>query len=136
MEFGRRTLSHHVVLTFFKRVRPTGLLKRKKTDTSTHLESQDGENGLLAQLARAPALHAGGREFESLTVHNADLKKGPSVSLSGLVGPGSVTRGVAQLVARLLWEQEATGSSPVTPTTMNILFIFTIFDIIFFDIFK
>ncbi len=25
-------------------------------------------------------------------------------------------RGVAQLVARLLWEQEATGSSPVTPT--------------------
>jgi len=43
VEFGRRTLSHHVVLTFFKRVRPTGLLKRKKTDTSTHLESQDGE---------------------------------------------------------------------------------------------
>ena len=38
------------MLTFFKRVRPTGLLKRKKTDTSTHLESQDGENGLLAQL--------------------------------------------------------------------------------------
>ena len=97
MEFGRRTLSHHVVLTFFKRVRPTGLLKRKKTDTSTHLESQDEENGLLAQLARAPALHAGGREFESLTVHKSDLKKGPSVSLSGLVGPGFIPfAGVAQ----------------------------------------
>ena len=26
-------------------------------------------------------------------------------------------RGVAQLVARLLWEQNAAGSSPVTPTT-------------------
>ena len=25
-------------------------------------------------------------------------------------------RGVAQLVARLLWEQEAQGSSPCTPT--------------------
>jgi hypothetical protein len=29
----------------------------------------DLSDGLLAQLARAPALHAGGREFESLTVH-------------------------------------------------------------------
>ena len=26
-------------------------------------------NGLLVQLARMPALHAGGREFESHTVH-------------------------------------------------------------------
>ena len=108
-------------------------MNRKTEDKSTHLESQDGENGLLAQLARAPALHAGGREFESLTVHNADLKKGPSVSLSGLVGPGSVTRGVAQLVARLLWEQEATGSSPVTPTTMNILFVLLL-SVLFFVI--
>jgi hypothetical protein len=33
---------------------------------------------------------------------------------------------VAQLVARLLWEQEATGSSPVTPTTMNILYYWLI----------
>ena len=36
--------------------------------------------------------------------------------------PGSPTtsyRGVAQLVARLLWEQEARGSSPRTPTTFR-----------------
>lgn len=26
-------------------------------------------------------------------------------------------RGVAQMVARLLWEQDAAGSTPVTPTT-------------------
>ena len=29
---------------------------------------------------------------------------------------GSFFRGAAQLVARLPWEQEVTGSSPVTPT--------------------
>ena len=37
----------------------------------------------------------------------------------GRIRPGSPTtsyRGVAQLVARLLWEQEARGSSPRTPT--------------------
>ena len=30
-------------------------------------------------------------------------------------------RGVAQLVARLLWEQNAAGSSPVTPTISSVL---------------
>ena len=29
-------------------------------------------------------------------------------------------RGVAQLVARLLWEQDAAGSSPVTPTISSV----------------
>ena len=29
-------------------------------------------------------------------------------------------RGVAQLVARLLWEQNAAGSSPVTPTNVSV----------------
>ena len=29
-------------------------------------------------------------------------------------------RGVAQLVARLLWEQDAAGSSPVTPTKRRV----------------
>ena len=40
----------------------------------------------------------------------------------GRTRPGSTTisyRGVAQLVARLLWEQEARGSSPRTPTTFD-----------------
>ena len=54
--------------------------------------------GLLAQLARAPALHAGGREFESLTVH----KKNSVVEESGL--------------SHLLWEQRHAGSNPAIPT--------------------
>ena len=29
----------------------------------------------------------------------------------------NIYRGVAQMVARLLWEQDAAGSTPVTPTT-------------------
>ena len=32
----------------------------------------------------------------------------------------SIFRGVAQLVARLLWEQNAAGSSPVTPTISSV----------------
>ncbi len=31
-----------------------------------------------------------------------------------------ILRGVAQLVARLLWEQDVGGSSPFTPTMMSI----------------
>ena len=30
-----------------------------------------------------------------------------------------IFRGVAQLVARLVWDQDAAGSIPVTPTIMN-----------------
>ena len=47
----------------------------------------------------------------------------------------SVYRGVAQLVARLLWEQDAAGSSPVTPTirknAKNIFYIMDIFGILY-----
>ena len=33
--------------------------------------SRTANNGPIAQMARAPALHAGGREFESHWVHNS-----------------------------------------------------------------
>ena len=35
-----------------------------------------------------------------------------------------IYRGVAQLVARLLWEQDAGGSSPFTPTMASVLTAF------------
>lgn len=35
-----------------------------------------------------------------------------------------VVRGVAQLVERVLWEHEAAGSSPVTPTIFGLFFGF------------
>ena len=41
-----------------------------------------------------------------------------------LVFTNSYNRGVAQLVARLLWEQNAAGSSPVTPTMASVLTAF------------
>jgi hypothetical protein len=34
-----------------------------------------------------------------------------------------INRGVAQMVARLVWDQDAAGSNPVTSTTMNSVFI-------------
>ena len=33
-----------------------------------------------------------------------------------------IKRGVAQLVARLLWEQDVGGSNPFTPTKKGLLF--------------
>ena len=37
--------------------------------------------GGLAQLARAPALHAGGQRFESVILHRFKLKQIPNISL-------------------------------------------------------
>ena len=62
--------------------------------------------GPIAQLARAPALQAGGREFESLWVHNSSQgssvveqrTENPRVVSSILTsGTGKKYRGVAQL---------------------------------------
>ena len=36
----------------------------------------------------------------------------------------SVSRGVAQLVAHLVWDQGVAGSNPVTPTIKNSLIVF------------
>ncbi len=42
-----------------------------------------------------------------------------------------IFRGVAQLVARLLWEQDAAGSSPVTPTSREPRHALSRFEVLF-----
>ena len=37
--------------------------------------TSDSESGGLAQLARAPALHAGGQRFESVILHQVERHK-------------------------------------------------------------
>ena len=67
---------------------------------SGHADKAWPPSGPVVQLVRTPACHAGGHRFEP--------------------GPGRhLFRGLAQLVARLLWEQDAVGSSPASPTIGN-----------------
>ena len=43
--------------------------------SSTLIHSRLSQTGGLAQLARAPALHAGGQRFESVILHHANQGK-------------------------------------------------------------
>ena len=66
------------------------------TNTSYIIDIVVGE---LAQLARAPALHAGGQGFESLILHHIFFGKW------------------LNLVEHLVWDQRVAGSNPVFPTS-------------------
>ncbi len=44
------------------------------------MRGNQAKTGLLAQMARAPALQAGGQGFDSLTVHSVEFLKVFSVS--------------------------------------------------------
>jgi hypothetical protein len=52
------------------------------------------------------------RPYQTLEVYQL-----PSRSFTDIIGG---IRGIAQLVARLVWDQEVAGSSPATPTTSEI----------------
>ena len=79
-------------------------------------------NGHLAQSARAPALQAGGREFEPHRVHTGESSSRTAAWRSEAPTPQasqrcSKARGharVAQLAERLLPKQKVAGSSPVS----------------------
>ena len=59
--------------------------------------------------------------MESFLFHPVQLDKKMNICYHSETQspPGDIAyhRGVAQLVARVLWEHDAAGSSPVTPTT-------------------
>ncbi len=59
--------------------------------------------------------------MESFLFHPVQLDKKMNICYHSETQspPGDIVyhRGVAQLVARVLWEHDAAGSSPVTPTT-------------------
>ena len=73
-----------------------------------HSQIRNNDFGALVQLVRMPACHAGGHGFESRT----HRKKQRQDNLH--------KRGVAQLVAFLVWDQAVAGSSPVAPTKPSI----------------
>ena len=53
------------------------------------------------------------RVFSSAGQSNALLRRGPGVRIS----QDAPFRGVAQMVARMVWDHEVAGSRPVTPTS-------------------
>ena len=62
--------------------------------------------------------------MESFLFHPVQLDKKMNICyhIETQSPPGDIVyhRGVAQLVARVLWEHDAAGSSPVTPTNSGI----------------
>ncbi len=58
--------------------------------------------------------------------HNLWPRQQDLIRTALYIGVGTVRRGVAQLVARVVWDDEVAGSSPVTPTLLTNLLCFVL----------